>query len=112
MRRNGSPALSEQTIKRTFRVLLDLLLPDLDGFADIEQDALRYQGYQFCDRFVRRYVYPDLVARVLKKLRRDGLVAGGADHRGRSAGDLHRGQVGNRAGIDRSPRRGWSSGSC
>jgi hypothetical protein len=39
------------------------LRTDLDGFADIEQDALLYQGYQFCDRFVRRYVYADLVAR-------------------------------------------------
>jgi hypothetical protein len=41
------------------------LRTDLDGFADIEQDALLYQGYQFCDRFVRRYLYADLVARGL-----------------------------------------------
>src|SRR5260221_142831 len=35
---------------------------DLDGFSDIEQDALVYQGYQYADRFVRRYVYPSLAA--------------------------------------------------
>ncbi|HEY6196570.1 MAG TPA: patatin-like phospholipase family protein [Candidatus Eisenbacteria bacterium] len=35
---------------------------DLDGFSDIEQDTLVYQGYQYADRFVRRYVYPSLAA--------------------------------------------------
>jgi hypothetical protein len=39
------------------------LRTDLDGFADIEQDALVYQGYSYCDRFVRRYLQPSLVAR-------------------------------------------------
>ncbi len=41
------------------------LRTDLDGFCPIEQDALLYQGYQYCDRFVRRYVYPDLLERGL-----------------------------------------------
>jgi predicted acylesterase/phospholipase RssA len=41
------------------------LRTDLDGFARIEQDALIYQGYQYCDRFVRRYLYGEFVARGL-----------------------------------------------
>jgi predicted acylesterase/phospholipase RssA len=41
-----------------------LLRTDLDGFTALEQDALLYQGYQYADRFVRRYLYADLAARV------------------------------------------------
>jgi predicted acylesterase/phospholipase RssA len=48
--------------------LADLIAPtrtDLDAFGEIECDALVYQGYQLCDRFVRRYVLlPDLIARL------------------------------------------------
>lgn len=41
-----------------------LLRTDLDGFTALEQDALLYQGYQYADRFVRRYIYPGLAPRV------------------------------------------------
>ncbi len=37
---------------------------DLDGFSDVEQQALLYQGYQYCDRFVRRYLYEKLATRL------------------------------------------------
>ncbi len=40
------------------------LRTDLDAFNRIEQEALRYQGYQYCDRFVRRYIYPALAPRL------------------------------------------------
>jgi predicted acylesterase/phospholipase RssA len=36
------------------------LRTDLDAFNDIEQQALLYQGYQYADRFVRRYLYEHL----------------------------------------------------
>jgi hypothetical protein len=41
-----------------------LLRTDLDGFSSLEQEALLYQGYQYADRFVRRYIYPRLAARL------------------------------------------------
>lgn len=40
------------------------LRTDLDGFSELEQEALVYQGYQYCDCFVRRYVYDKLAARL------------------------------------------------
>lgn len=36
------------------------LRTDLDAFNQFEQDALLYQGYQYADRFVRRYILPKL----------------------------------------------------
>lgn len=41
-----------------------LLRTDLDGFSPVEREALLYQGYQYADRFVRRYVHPKLALRL------------------------------------------------
>lgn len=67
---NTSEGLSEaaQPPPPPAHPLADLIAPtrnDLDAFGEIECDALVYQGYQLCDRFVRRYVLsPELIARL------------------------------------------------